>query len=186
MIDKERFARNMAVEGIGEEGQQRLHDARVLVVGTGGLGSPVLYYLAAAGIGTIGVMDYDVVDISNLQRQFLHFTEDIGRPKVLSAVSKLKAFYPGLNLHLHQEKMTENNAAEIITPYDFVVECCDNYEAKFLINDVCVKSEKPFSHAAVLAMQGEVMTYTPGSACYRCIYGGQPPPVRFLLPLKRV
>jgi len=170
----ERFTRNILIEGIGETGQQKLKNANVLIIGAGGLGSPVLFYLAAAGVGHLGIMDYDQVDITNLQRQILHQTCDLGRSKVLSATEKLTALYPDLKIKGYEYKLTQENAAGIIGSYDFVIECCDNYEAKFLINDVCVSTGTPFSHAAVLSMQGEVSTYTPGHACYRCIFGEAP------------
>ncbi|MCC8153781.1 MAG: HesA/MoeB/ThiF family protein [Tannerellaceae bacterium] len=170
----ERFNRNILIEGFGEAGQQQLKEAKVLVIGAGGLGSPVLFYLAAAGIGRIGIMDYDVVDITNLQRQIIHQTKDLGKEKVISATEKLTALYPDIAITGYIEKLTRENGEKIFPDYDFMVECCDNYEAKFLINDICVELGKPFSHGAVLAMQGEIMTYLPGSACYRCIFGEQP------------
>lgn len=167
----DRYHRNELIEGIGKEGQQKLLQSKVLVIGAGGLGSPVLQYLAAAGIGTIGIVDYDIVDITNLQRQVLHFTEDIGCPKVESAINKLSRLNPNIDLVPYREKFTEENASALIQQYDFVIDCCDNYEAKFLINDVCASNNKAFSHGAVLSMKGEVMTYIPGSACYRCVFG---------------
>ncbi|MCD8176403.1 MAG: HesA/MoeB/ThiF family protein [Tannerellaceae bacterium] len=144
-------------------------------MGAGGLGSPVLFYLAAAGAGTLGIMDYDRVDITNLQRQILHRTADVGRSKVESATEKLTALYPGIEIIPYNYKLTPENAPSILRAYDFVIECCDNYDAKFLINDCCVQQGIPFSHGAVLSMQGEITTYTPGHACYRCIFGQAPP-----------
>ncbi|MCD7935567.1 MAG: HesA/MoeB/ThiF family protein [Tannerellaceae bacterium] len=170
----DRFSRNILIEGIGKAGQQKLKNANVLIIGAGGLGSPVLFYLAAAGIGHLGIMDYDQVDMTNLQRQILHQTCDLGRSKVVSATEKLKALYPELIIQGYEYRLTAENAEEIIRPYDFVVECCDNYDAKFLINDTCVRTGTPFSHGAVLSMQGEVSTYLPGNACYRCIFGEAP------------
>lgn len=169
-----RYDRNILIDGIGESGQQKLKNACVLVVGAGGLGSPVLYYLTAAGVGTIGIIDYDVVDITNLQRQILHFTNDVGMPKVVSAMEKLDALNPDVQVHTYRERLTEKNAGIIIRNYDFVVSCTDNYEAKFLVNDVCVRIGKPYSHGAALALRGEAMTYVPGNACYRCVFGEIP------------
>lgn len=185
---EERYARNILLENIGEEGQAKLKSAKALVVGAGGLGSPALYYLAAAGVGTIGIVDDDIVTISNLQRQILHATNDLGRPKAASAQEKLVALNPNVNIVPYNYRFTKDNAEKIISgltgnitngnspggEYDFVVDCCDNYSTKFLINDICVKMKKPFSHGAVIAMRGEVMTYIPGSACYRCVFETPP------------
>ena len=171
----ERHGRNIVIEGFGPEGQLKLREARVLVIGAGGLGSPVLFYLAAAGVGTLGIVDCDVVELSNLQRQILHRTCDIGRPKTDSAAEKLRALDPGVAVETHHVRFTSENAAELIAGYDFVVDCCDNYDTKFLINDVCVAASKPFSHGAILDLRGEVMTWVPGSADYRSVFGGPPP-----------
>lgn len=170
----ERYARNILIEGFGEEGQQKLKQAKALVVGAGGLGSPVLLYLAAAGVGTIGVIDNDVVSLSNLQRQVLHHTSDLHRNKVDSARKKIADLNPEVTVITYPELFTALNAEVLVTLYDFVVDCCDNYAAKFLINDVCVKVGKPYSHGAILAMQGEVMTVLPGAACYRCAFPEPP------------
>ena len=205
---QERYQRNVLVEGIGIEGQAKLSASKVLVIGAGGLGSPVLFYLAAAGVGTIGIVDDDVVNRTNLQRQILHFTNDIGRRKINSAEQKIAALNPDVEIITYQYRFTEQNAQKIIDGsfesdneykeqqntcinpycegknlaggYDFVVDCCDNYATKLLINDVCVQMGKPFSHGAVVAMRGEVMTYVPGSACYRCVFDA--PPQDGLLP----
>lgn len=170
----ERYNRNIRIEGFGLEGQQKLKVANVLVIGSGGLGSPVLYYLAAAGIGTLGIVDYDRVDESNLQRQILHFTADVGRDKVASAAEKLHDLNPEIEIKTYNEKFTADNAAVLMSSYDFVVDCCDNFATKFLIDDTCVALQKPYCHASVVAMRGEVMTYLPGTASYRSIFGGQP------------
>lgn len=171
----ERYGRNIAIADIGVAGQRKLQAARVLVVGAGGLGSPVLFYLAAAGVGTLGIVDSDVVELSNLQRQILHRTPDIGVPKTSSAAEKLRALNPGIEILTYPVRFTAENAGTIVAGYDFVVDCCDNYETKFLINDVCVAASKPFSHGAILALRGEVMTWVPGSADYRSLFGGPPP-----------
>ena len=170
----ERYNRNILIDGFGEEGQRKLKLAKVLIVGAGGLGSPVLFYLAAAGVGTLGIIDYDVVDISNLQRQILYRTDEIGKQKTESAKEKLMALNPEINVRTYEERFAEDNAAAIIRPYDFVIDCCDNYATKFLINDVCVEMQKPYSHGAVLALQGEVMTYVPGCSDYRAVFGSPP------------
>jgi molybdopterin/thiamine biosynthesis adenylyltransferase len=170
----DRYKRNIQIEGFGEEGQQKLKAAKVLVVGAGGLGSPVLYYLAAAGIGTIGIIDYDVVDLSNLQRQIIHQIVDIGQQKAKSAKAKLLALNPEIIVNMYAERFTEENAGTIIGQYDFIVDCCDNYDTKFLINDICVEEQKPYSHGAILALRGEVMTYLPGCCNYRDIFDGPP------------
>jgi len=170
----ERYNRNILIDGFGMDGQQKLQKSSVLVIGAGGLGAPVLYYLAAAGIGTLGIIDNDVVDITNLQRQILHYTTDVGKHKVESAKEKLNSLNPGIQVITYKERFTEENAGEIIRNYDFIVDCCDNYETKFLINDVCTGQRKPFSHGAVIALRGEVMTYVPGNACYRCIFDNAP------------
>lgn len=170
----ERYNRNILIEGFGQEGQDKLKAAKVLVIGSGGLGSPVLYYLAAAGIGKLGVVDYDKVDESNLQRQILHFTVDIGKEKVTSASRKLKELNPEVEITAYNEKLTSDNAAAFISSYDFIVDCSDNFATKFLIDDTCVQLEKPYSHGSVVAMRGEVMTYVPGCASYRSLFGNPP------------
>lgn len=170
----ERYDRNILIDGIGQSGQAKLQAAKVLVVGAGGLGSPVLYYLTAAGVGTLGIIDYDVVDLSNLQRQILHFTENVGCAKVDSAAGKLRRLNPEVNLVVYKEKLLQDNVRRIFSDYDFVVSCSDNYETKFLVNDVCVELKKPFSHGAALALRGEAMTYVPGHACYRCVFSDMP------------
>lgn len=169
-----RYNRNTLIKDFGPKGQQKLKDSKVLVVGAGGLGSPVLLYLAAAGIGILGIIDHDQVDISNLQRQIIHFTTDIGISKVESAAEKLQAINPEIQLNLYKEKLTNGNAELIIQEYDFIVECCDNYTTKFLVNDVCVRLRKPYSHGAVIDLRGEVLTYIPGHACYRCVFDNPP------------
>ena len=193
MMQQDRYARNILVEGIGVEGQAKLIASKALVIGAGGLGSPTLFYLAAAGVGTIGIVDDDIVNITNLQRQTLHFTDDLGRQKTNSAQQKLVALNPDVKIVTYNCRFTEENAEKIIDGikagdnemsvadgYDFVVDCCDNYATKLLINDVCVYKGKPFSHGAVIAMRGEVMTCIPGSACYRCVF--DTPPEDGLLP----
>lgn len=173
--DRSRYKRNLLLEGFGPEGQQKLRSSRVLVVGLGGLGSPAMYYLAAAGIGTIGVVDGDRVDRSNLQRQILYGEHDVGRSKVHSAVERIGRFYGNVELAVHEDRLTPLNGAAIVDLYDFVIEATDNFESKFLVNDLCVQQRKPFSHAAVSGYHGQVMTVVPGAGpCYRCIFGDVP------------
>lgn len=170
----ERYERNIIIDGFGRAGQEKLARAKVLVVGAGGLGSPVIMYLAAAGIGTLGIVDHDTVDVTNLQRQIIHGTGDIGRRKVDSARDSVGAVNPDVTVITYPEKFTGDNAAELVAGYDFVVDCCDNYDAKYLINDVCVACGKPYSHGAILAMRGEAMTYVPGHADYRAVFPSPP------------
>lgn len=170
----DRYARNIIIDGFGREGQAKLAASSVLVVGAGGLGSPVLMYLAAAGIGRLGIIDYDVVDVTNLQRQIVHGEDDIGKPKVESAREAVAALNPSVTVVVHQEKLTKNNADGLVCRYDFIIDCCDNYEAKYLLNDVCVAENKAYSHGAILAMRGEAMTFVPGHADYRRVFPAPP------------
>ncbi len=171
----QRYSRHILLKEIGVEGQERIRQGRVLVVGAGGLGSPVLMYLAAAGVGTIGVVDGDVVDASNLQRQIMHFTADIGRLKVESAQRKAEEINPNVKVERHDAFLHADNAADIINQYDFVVDATDNFACKFLINDACVMAGKAFSHAGVLRFEGQTFTHVPGTACYRCLFKEPPP-----------
>lgn len=171
----QRYSRHILLKDVGVEGQEKIMDARVLVVGAGGLGSPVSLYLAAAGIGTIGVVDADVVDLSNLQRQIIHFTKDLGVPKVESAKEKIQAINPDVKVETYREFLDSSNALDIIRDYDFIVDCTDNFPVKFLINDACVMAGKPFSHGGILCFQGQTFTHLPGSACYRCLFKEPPP-----------
>jgi adenylyltransferase/sulfurtransferase len=174
---RERYNRQLVLGAVGEDGQRKISDASVLVIGTGGLGSPVLLYLAAAGVGTLGIADGDVVDHSNLQRQIIHSTPDVGRSKVDSAAEKLNRLNPHVRLEKHPLMAMPENITQMIDGYDFVVEATDNFETKFLINDACVRAEKPFSHAGVLRMSGQTTTVLPGrSACLRCLFDQPPPP----------
>ena len=171
---KARYSRNIAIEEIGLAGQKKLLGSHVLVVGAGGLGSPALYYLAAAGVGKITIVDFDNIETSNLQRQIIHTGAESGKPKVLSAKKKLNALNPCLKIVTHQLKFSADNAGRLIKDCDFVLECTDNFEAKFLVNDACVAAKKPFSHCGVLRFQGQIMTYVPGHACYRCVFAAPP------------
>ena len=173
----ERYSRHIILKDVSIEGQENIMEGKVLIVGTGGLGAPAALYLAAAGVGTIGLVDGDVVDLSNLQRQVIHFTPDIGKPKVQSAKEKIEQINPDVNVVTYQEKVFANNIMDIINDqdYDFIIDGTDNFPAKFLINDACVFAKKAFSHGGILRFDGQTMTYVPGEACYRCIFGFAPP-----------
>ncbi len=172
----ERYSRHILLEEVGEEGQERLQSSKVLIVGVGGLGGPVALYLAAAGVGTLGLVDFDRVELSNLQRQIIHTTANVGKYKVDSAGEMLRGLNPEVRIVPHVEKITEDNVASLLAGYDIVVDCVDNFETKFLINDACVKAGLPFVHGGVLQFHGQVMTYVPGAGpCYRCIFEEVPP-----------
>ena len=171
-----RYSRNIILKEIGGKGQERLLRAKILIIGAGGLGAPAALYLAAAGVGTIGIADGDLVDLSNLQRQVIHFTDDVGTPKVESAREKINRLNPGVQVNLHHGLVSSANIREIIAPYDFVLDGTDNFPAKFLINDACVLYGKPFSHAGILRFGGQTTTVLPHeSACYRCLFLSPPP-----------
>ncbi len=171
---KRRYNRHIVLNGIGAEGQERLLQSSVLVVGAGGLGSPVLQYLAAAGVGHIGVVDGDFVSISNLQRQVIHTTPDVGQPKTLSARQKMVALNPDVKVDTYECYLTQDNAMEIIAPYDFVIDGTDSFAPKYLVNDACVMLGKPFCIGAINRFGGQVMTHVPGTACYRCLFPEPP------------
>jgi len=174
----ERYARHLMLPEIGMDGQLRLSSARVLVVGIGGLGSPAAFYLVAAGVGTVGLVDSDVVDLSNLQRQILHATADVGKSKVESAAHKLRALNPEVTVRTHPARLDPDNAAALLEAYEVVLDATDNFDAKFLIADACHAAGKPYVHAGILRFQGQAMTVIPGkTACYRCVFEGVPPPV---------
>ena len=173
---RERYARHLALKEIGVEGQKKLRDGRVLIIGAGGLGSPAALYLTAAGVGTIGIADADVVDLSNLQRQILHATADLGTPKVESARAAMESLNPEVRVNTCHAFVSADNITELIRDYDFVVDATDNFSSKFLINDACVLEKKPFSHGGILEFGGQLMTWLPGEGpCYRCVFGGPPP-----------
>jgi molybdopterin/thiamine biosynthesis adenylyltransferase len=170
----ERYMRNILLCDVGVEGQEKMAKAKVLIVGLGGLGSPAALYLAAAGVGTLGLADGDKVDISNLQRQVIHFTKDINKEKVISAKEKINQLNPDIDVITYNQMVDRDNAAATVADYDFVIDGTDSFDAKFLINDACVKAKKPFSHAGVLRYEGQIFTYLPGFACYRCIFKNPP------------
>jgi adenylyltransferase/sulfurtransferase len=174
----ERYARHLVLHEIGGPGQQKLKAARVLVIGAGGLGSPVILYLAAAGVGTIGVVDDDEVALSNLQRQVLHATGEIGAPKVESAARAVARVNPHVSLAGHPLRLTEDNAADLIGAYDMVLDGCDNFETRYLVNRVCATLEKPLISAAIGRWEGQLSVFRPfaGGPCYQCIFPEAPDP----------
>jgi molybdopterin/thiamine biosynthesis adenylyltransferase len=168
---KERYARHLMLAELGEDGQQKLQRGSVLVIGAGGLGSPALLYLVAAGVGRVGIADSDVVELSNLQRQILHSTERIGQLKADSAAAVLKPLNPEVELCGYPFRIDRSNIAALFQEYDFIIDATDNFEAKFLVNDACVKGGKAYSHGGILRYSGQTMTVIPGkSPCYRCIF----------------
>lgn len=174
----ERYSRHIILKDVGVKGQKKLLNSKVLIIGTGGLGAPAAMFLAAAGIGTIGLVDFDAVELSNLQRQIIHLTKDVGKPKVISGKETINEMNPDVNVVTYQEWASASNIKDIILDkdYDFIIDGTDNFPAKFLINDACVLSEKPFSHAGIIRFQGQTMTYVPGKGpCYRCIFKNPPP-----------
>lgn len=171
----ERYSRHIILQDVGVEGQQKIMEGKVLVVGAGGLGSPVALYLAAAGVGTIGLIDGDVVDLTNLQRQVIHHTQDVNKPKVHSAKEKINAINPDVKVVVYHDLLTPDNIFDIIKKYDFIVDGTDNFPTKFLVNDACVLAGKPYSHGGILRFEGQTLTYTPGNACYRCVFKSPPP-----------
>jgi thiazole biosynthesis adenylyltransferase ThiF len=172
----ERYSRHIILKEIGVKGQKKLMNGSVLIIGAGGLGAPAAMYLAAAGVGKIGIADADVVDLSNLQRQIIHTTADVGRPKVESAAETMRAINPDVEVVTYHEFISSANIMDIIKDYDFVLDGTDNFPAKFLINDACVMADKPFSHAGILRFKGQLMTVIPHqSPCYRCVFKTMPP-----------
>ncbi len=173
-----RYSRHLLLPEVGMEGQQKLKAARVLCVGTGGLGAPLAFYLAAAGIGTLGLVDFDVVDESNLQRQIIHSTADVGRPKIDSAADKLQALNPHMKIVKHETMLTSQNALEIIKDYDIVADGTDNFPTRYLVNDACVLSgNKPNAYASIYRFEGQASVFaTEDGPCYRCLYPEPPPP----------
>ncbi len=173
----ERYSRHILMPEVGEEGQIKLLESRVFLVGAGGLGSPAAYYLAAAGVGTIGIIDHDVVDRSNLQRQILHNEERVGELKVESAKKTLKALNPDINVVTYNEQLTSENIFRVIKDYDIIVNGCDNFPTRYLVNDACVFTKKPLVDGSIFRFEGQVSVYNPPlGPCYRCLYPAPPPP----------
>lgn len=175
----ERYSRHIILKEVGVKGQKKLLNSKVLVIGTGGLGAPAAMFLAAAGVGVIGLVDFDVVELSNLQRQIIHLTKDVRKPKVISGAETIKEMNPDVSIVTYREWVSASNILDIIKDqdYDFIIDGTDNFPAKFLINDACVLSNKPFSHAGIIRFKGQTMTFLPGKGpCYRCIFRNPPPP----------
>src|SRR5438309_912548 len=173
-----RYSRHLIMPEVGMDGQKRLKAASVLLIGAGGLGSPLGLYLAAAGIGRIGLVDFDVVDFSNLQRQVLHGTPDVGRPKLQSAKERLAAINPEVQLDLYETRLTSANAQQICAAYDIVIDGTDNFQTRYLVNDVCVLQKKPNVYGSIFRFEGQASVFHPGAGgpCYRCLYPEPPPP----------
>lgn len=172
----ERYSRHIILKEVGAKGQKKLMNGKVLIIGAGGLGAPAAMYLAAAGVGTIGIVDADEVDLSNLQRQIIHSTADIGKAKVKSAKETMEAMNPDVTVKTYRMFVDSTNIRELIREYDFVIDGTDNFPAKFLINDACILEGKPFSHAGIIRFKGQLMTYVPGKGpCYRCVFKNPPP-----------
>ncbi|MGB6742699.1 MAG: molybdopterin-synthase adenylyltransferase MoeB [Terracidiphilus sp.] len=175
--DLQRYSRHLLLPEVGEEGQRRLKAARVLCVGAGGLGSPLALYLAAAGVGTLGLVDCDVVDVSNLQRQIIHSTRDIGRKKLDSAEEKLKALNPALNVVKHETMLSSANALDILKDYDVIADGTDNFPTRYLVNDACVLLGKPNAYGSIFRFEGQASVFAAKDGpCYRCLYPEPPPP----------
>lgn len=171
-----RYSRHIILEQVGGLGQEKLLSSRVLIVGAGGLGAPAAMYLSAAGVGAIGIVDGDKVDLSNLQRQIIHHADDVGEDKVVSAEGKIRAMNPDTDVRTYPERAMADNIREMIREYDFVIDGTDNFPAKFLVNDACYFEKIPFSHAGILQFDGQLITVLPDkSACYRCIFNAPPP-----------
>jgi len=171
-----RYSRHIIMPQVGSVGQRKLLDAKVLMVGAGGLGSPITIYLTLAGVGTVGLVDFDDVDVTNLQRQILHFNDDIGRSKVESAVETLKAYNPDTTVNVHEEPISSVNAMEIMKDYDVIVNGADNFPTRYLVNDAAYLSGKTLVDGSILLFDGQATTYIPGQGCYRCLFPTPPPP----------
>ena len=171
----ERYSRHIMLDDVGPEGQAKLLDSSVLVVGAGGLGAPVLQYLAAAGVGQLSVVDDDVVERSNLQRQVIHTTDNIGRPKVDSAAEFIAGLNPDITVNRHNTRLRPENVNSLIAGHDVVVDATDNFPTRFLLNDACVLADIPLSHGAVYRFEGQAATFRGGQPCYRCLFPEAPP-----------
>lgn len=172
----DRYSRHIILKEIGVKGQKKLAAAKVLIIGAGGLGAPAAIYLAAAGVGKIGIADADVVDLSNLQRQIIHTTNDLGKPKVESAAETMRAINPNVEVQTYNAFIDSKNILDLLSDYDFVLDGTDNFPAKFLINDACVMANKPFTHAGIIRFKGQLITVIPHeSPCYRCVFKNPPP-----------
>src|SRR3989338_5980963 len=172
-----RYSRHLIMPEVGVAGQEKLKAARVLLIGTGGLGSPAALYLAAAGIGTMGLIDFDVVDFSNLQRQIIHGTSNVNQPKVESAKARLAEINPNVRVVAYNEMMTKDNIMRILKDYDIVLDGTDNFQTRYLVNDACVFMKKPFVYGSIFRFDGQATVFYPGKGpCYRCLFAEPPPP----------
>src|SRR5438045_4071874 len=172
-----RYSRHLIMPEVGMEGQRKLKAARVLMIGTGGLGAPLGMYLAAAGVGTLGIVDFDVVDESNLQRQIVHGTRDVGRPKIESARDRLSDINPNVKIEAYETRLTSENALELVRDYDIVVDGTDNFPTRYLVNDACVLACKPNVYGSIFRFEGKASVFWAArGACYRCLYPEPPPP----------
>jgi len=171
-----RYSRHIILPEVGGRGQRKLLNSKVLLIGAGGLGSPAALYLAAAGVGSLGIVDFDVVDLSNLQRQILHHVRDIGRPKVDSAIDTIREINPDVKVIPYQVALSSENAREIFAPYDVIVNGSDNFPTRYLANDACVLMKKPLVDGSIFKFEGQATVYLPGKGCYRCLYPAPPPP----------
>ena len=171
-----RYSRHIIMSDVGSRGQRALMGAKALIIGAGGLGSPSAIYLSLAGVGTVGIVDFDVVELSNLQRQILHHTADVGRPKVESAVDSIKAYNPDVNVVVHETRLESENAMEIISQYDLVINGADNFATRYLVNDACYLLNKPLIDGSILLFDGQATLFLPGEGCYRCLFPSPPPP----------
>ena len=171
-----RYSRHLILPEVGGAGQRKLLNSRVVLIGAGGLGSPVALYLAAAGVGTLGIVDFDVVDLSNLQRQILHHGHDVGRPKVQSALDTIGDLNPDVKVIPYQEALSSENVRRIFADFDVVVNGCDNFPTRYLVNDACVFLGKPMVDGSIFKFEGQATVFLPGHGCYRCLYPAPPPP----------
>ena len=172
----QRYSRHIIMPQVGSGGQRKMLDARALIIGAGGLGSPVSIYLTLAGVGTIGIVDFDTVDVTNLQRQILHQNADVGRSKADSARETLRAYNPDVNVITHEEPLTSDNAMGIMAGYDVIVNGADNFPARYLANDAAYLSNKPLVDGSILIFDGQATVFLPGRGCYRCLFPEPPPP----------
>src|SRR3989441_3888639 len=173
-----RYSRHLILPEVGLGGQKKICSASVLCIGAGGLGSPIAMYLAAAGIGKLGILDFDLVDFSNLQRQIIHGTEDVGRPKTQSAKETIQCINPNVEVVIHNARITSENALDLIRPYDIIVDGTDNFPTRYLTNDACVLLKKPNVYGSIFRFEGQASVFAPhlGGPCYRCLYPEPPPP----------
>ena len=171
-----RYSRHIIMSDVGSKGQRALMASKALIIGAGGLGSPSAIYLSLAGVGTVGIVDFDVVELSNLQRQVLHHTADVGRPKVQSAYDNIKSYNPDVNVVLHETRLDSGNAMEIIGQYDLVINGADNFATRYLVNDACYLLNKPLIDGSILIFDGQATVFLPGEGCYRCLFPEPPPP----------